>query len=141
MLNLKQSEDDLSVPLFTTLGAKYKRVGVHGDIAEKYDTKVNGVRIWLTDVFEAISEIEEDDVLLVHCAFGRDRTGIVISILLLMLDVPYDIVIEEYMLSDKAKLQKIETALEPFRDGDFAKYFRKGWKRINLDRIREIFMD
>ena len=36
----------------------------------------------------------------VHCMSGKDRTGIVVGVLLILLGIPRDIIVEEYLLSD-----------------------------------------
>jgi protein-tyrosine phosphatase len=38
--------------------------------------------------------------LLIHCTAGKDRTGVVIAILLLLLDVPVDDILEDYARSN-----------------------------------------
>lgn len=47
------------------------------------------------------------DVFLIHCAMGRDRTGIIFAIILSLAGVPDDIVAEEYSRSEVA----LESAL------------------------------
>lgn len=39
--------------------------------------------------------------LLVHCTAGKDRTGIVVALVLGMLDVPYETIVNDYMLSER----------------------------------------
>lgn len=34
---------------------------------------------------------------LVHCAHGKDRTGVVIMLLLLLCDVPHDAIVQDYV--------------------------------------------
>ena len=38
--------------------------------------------------------------MVVHCAAGKDRTGIAVAVLLRALDVPEDTVIEDYLLTN-----------------------------------------
>jgi len=40
--------------------------------------------------------------VLVHCAAGKDRTGIAIALLLAALDVPHETIIEDYLLTNDA---------------------------------------
>jgi protein-tyrosine phosphatase len=47
--------------------------------------------------------IDNDNVpLIVHCAAGKDRTGIAIALLLASLDVPHDVIVEDYLLTNHA---------------------------------------
>jgi protein tyrosine/serine phosphatase len=53
-----------------------------------------------------------------HCTTGNNRTGVFISLLLLLLGVPTDSVIEEYTLSDKG--------LAPTRHLNVERLLKKG---------------
>jgi protein-tyrosine phosphatase len=67
---------------------------------EKYDTSDPEVRIWLNSVFENFEHHELPLPLFIHCLSGKDRTGIVIGIILMMVNIPREIILEEYLLSD-----------------------------------------
>lgn len=47
-----------------------------------------------------------------HCTSGRDRTGVVVASVLLVLGVPATVVQEEYLLSDGADPTLIGQALD-----------------------------
>lgn len=47
------------------------------------------------------SIIQGDLPLVVHCAAGKDRTGVAIAVLLAALDVPRDVIIEDYVLTNE----------------------------------------
>jgi len=38
--------------------------------------------------------------VLIHCKAGKDRTGIVSAIVQLLVGVPFDVVLEEYLLTN-----------------------------------------
>jgi protein tyrosine/serine phosphatase len=42
--------------------------------------------------------------VLVHCAAGKDRTGLAIELLLVVLDVPYETIIEDYLLTNTCEI-------------------------------------
>jgi protein-tyrosine phosphatase len=47
------------------------------------------------------SHIAQGDLpILVHCAAGKDRTGIAIALLLAALDVPHETIVEDYLLTN-----------------------------------------
>ena len=39
--------------------------------------------------------------MVIHCAAGKDRTGIIIALLLALVNVPVDTIAEDYQLSDR----------------------------------------
>jgi protein-tyrosine phosphatase len=81
-----------------TFGAVYRQVAIPNE-HEKYDTTDRHVRRWLNAVAAAVVEVPEVPVL-VHCASGKDRTGVAVALLLLVIGVPREVIVEEYMLSD-----------------------------------------
>jgi protein-tyrosine phosphatase len=52
--------------------------------------------------------------LVIHCAGGKDRTGVAVALLLLALGVPRDVVMEDYELTNR--LLKLERMLAPSPD-------------------------
>ena len=69
--------------------------------------------------------------VLIHCTSGKDRTGIVVAALLLVLGVPEELIIEEYLLSDgEVRARWIEQAIKGIGEPDI--YFG----RTDLGRVR-----
>jgi protein-tyrosine phosphatase len=57
------------------------------------------------------SRIAEGDVpILVHCAAGKDRTGIAIALLLATLDVPHETIVEDYLLTNTCDILQFTLA-------------------------------
>ncbi len=67
---------------------------------------------------------------LITCVGGRDRTGILIAILLRILNYDMADVVSEYLLSDETQREMIDGALNPIEAAP-TKYYR-----VNLDKIR-----
>ena len=62
--------------------------------------------------------------LFIHCLSGKDRTGIITGIILKLMNIPMEIIVEEYLLSD-GDLQK-EMFLHAMEGvGNPAVYFKK----------------
>jgi protein-tyrosine phosphatase len=62
----------------------------------------------LRSALEYLSQSEKYPVM-VHCTQGKDRTGLIIALVLFLLDVPEQVVERDYCLSEKE--------LEPEREG------------------------
>ena len=55
----------------------------------------------------------------IHCTSGRDRTGVVIAAVLLALDVPTHVVVDEYLLSEGSDRTLIQRAIQGFGKAPF----------------------
>jgi protein-tyrosine phosphatase len=123
IVNLRMGEDR------ETFGAVYRHVSIPNE-HEKYDTRDRTVRRWLNAVAVAIAETPGTPIL-VHCASGKDRTGVVVAALLLVLRVPREVIIDEYLLSDgEIERTWIERALDGM--GEVERYL----DRVDLGRVR-----
>ena len=112
-----------------TFGAAYRHVSIPNE-HEKYETRDRTVRRWLNAVRTTIAEAPCAPIL-VHCASGKDRTGVVVAVLLLTLGVPRNVIVEEYLLSDgEVERAWIERALDGV--GDVESYL----DRVDLGRVR-----
>jgi protein-tyrosine phosphatase len=66
---------------------------------EKYDTANRHVRAWLNQAVAVLAGAYEAPFY-VHCASGKDRTGLVVAVALLAVGVPREALAEEYALSE-----------------------------------------
>ena len=76
----------------------YTAAGMHAAMIDLYRV----LPAWMASRLRGIfSRIAQGDVpVLVHCAAGKDRTGIAIALLLALLDVPHETIIEDYLLTN-----------------------------------------
>jgi protein-tyrosine phosphatase len=51
---------------------------------------------------QTILRLGNGSACLIHCAAGKDRTGILAALILLLLEVPMELVLEDYLLTNKA---------------------------------------
>lgn len=99
---------------------------------EKYDTTQKEVRRWLNDIIKTFESDTLKYPVLIHCLSGKDRTGIVIAALLLILGYSKEVIMEEYLLSEgEVKESLIRQSIEGVMP--IEKYF----DRVNLELIRQ----
>lgn len=125
ILNLRNSSDA------QTFNSNYFDFPMSNKI-EKYDTSQKEVKVWLNQIVKIFEDTNLKYPILIHCLSGKDRTGIVISALLLIIGIEKKIIIEEYLLSEgDVKEEWINLALNGMKDTE--QYF----DRIELEKIRE----
>ncbi|MCI5136524.1 MAG: hypothetical protein D3920_15990 [Candidatus Electrothrix sp. AW2] len=69
------------------------------DSAGNYLTLNGTVRGWVNKVIESICK-DQIFPLLLHCTYGKDRTGIITAMILLAIDIEPPVIIEEYMQTE-----------------------------------------
>jgi len=69
----------------------------------------------LCQIFEVLAS-SKDYPLLIHCTQGKDRTGLVMILLLLMLEIPVNAISEDYTLSEPELLPEKESRLQEIRE-------------------------
>ena len=127
IINLRKGPD----PENKRFGADYWHLAISNE-HEKYNTADPEVRRWLNDVFRCLADEVERFPVLFHCTSGKDRTGVVIAVLLVALGIDRELVVQEYLWSEGEVEQIwIEGALDSV--GDPAKYFR----RVDLGLLRD----
>jgi protein-tyrosine phosphatase len=95
-------EDGSAPPTIRTVTANhshpYTAAGMHAAMIDLY----RGLPAWMAPRLRGFfSRIAQGEVpVLVHCAAGKDRTGIAIALLLALLDVPHETIVEDYLLTN-----------------------------------------
>ncbi|OJJ20937.1 tyrosine protein phosphatase [marine bacterium AO1-C] len=99
---------------------------------EKYDTTQKEVKIWLNNILKVFENQALKSPLLIHCLSGKDRTGIVVAALLLILGIDENTIQEEYLLSlGEVKTEWIQQSISGMQVIDH--YFN----RVDLNKVRE----
>lgn len=93
------------------------------DKVENYNTGNGKVRKWVNKVISKICEENISFPIYVHCTSGKDRTGVITASVLKCFQVPDDLIIKEYLLSDGVEgARPIKQALAGF--GDITQYLK-----------------
>ena len=70
-----------------------------GSLAEDYLQMLDRYRQGVAEAMAAISSAPEDGAVLIHCAAGKDRTGLISALLLGLVDVPAETIAADYALT------------------------------------------
>eukprot|EP01128_Nolandella_sp_AFSM9_P005904 TRINITY_DN2947_c0_g1_i2.p1 TRINITY_DN2947_c0_g1~~TRINITY_DN2947_c0_g1_i2.p1 ORF type:complete len:219 (-),score=47.64 TRINITY_DN2947_c0_g1_i2:781-1353(-) len=136
VINLRIGDDSQDVPLFTEHQAKYLNLSARNGL-EKYDASDKEVKRWINSCLIEIQKLGREDLpLLVHCRFGKDRTGIIIAVLLYILGVEVETIIQEFLLCEDVERRYIEMTLTPLVEKPGAIF-----RGIKKDKIRALFLD
>jgi hypothetical protein len=69
-------------------------------MTDLYEDMLGRSREALALVLDDIADKLPDGPVLVHCAYGKDRTGLVVAVIQAALGIPADAIVEEYHRSD-----------------------------------------
>lgn len=68
--------------------------------SDVYDLSSTGTRDWIQSVLNSLAAPEACSPVLVHCTAGKDRTGVVVAATLAALEIPQEVILTEYSLSE-----------------------------------------
>ena len=113
ILNMQDAEDN---EIVSVTGEPKKINWIHESTTalknvEKYDTSNPEVSAWVGHLVYLIQEQGIAPVL-IHCRYGRDRTGIIVAAILMCLGVPDDLIMAEYMMSREAVPHLMELTIK-----------------------------
>lgn len=98
-------DDGPTPPTIQSLAARnpYTAAGMHATMLDLYRALPTWMIPRLKGMFERVASAEGP--IIVHCAAGKDRTGIAIALLLHALDVPHETIVQDYLLTNDADFE------------------------------------
>ena len=72
------------------------------DSVENYMTSNGQVRNWVNRMLQSINNIDNYP-LLIHCTAGKDRTGVIVVVILLVIGISTPDIVEEYLQTGGVK--------------------------------------
>jgi protein-tyrosine phosphatase len=108
-------DDGSAPPTIRTIAADqshpYTAAGMRAAMVDLYCA----LPAWMSPRLRAIfTRIAQGDVpVMVHCAAGKDRTGIAVALLLALLDVPDETILEDYLLTNASDLVEFTVTHQP----------------------------
>jgi protein-tyrosine phosphatase len=135
IVNLRQQLDDETQ--FEKLKNKpvIHNIGKERDL-DAYNVHDKNVQKWILNVLKLFETSEVKYPLLVHCASGKDRTGIIVTCLLLICEQDRTVVETEFVQSigiEEEHIQLHKAAVDHILTKGLKAYFRG----INLDKVRK----
>lgn len=124
-----------NIPVGERIGEYHKDPRINGYLSIIYEYPTE-----LKRIFEIFAECEQKHVL-VHCAAGKDRTGVVISLLQRVIGVPKELVIADYLHSfTDANSEALETVLNSIkRRFESVNDFLTDYCKVKEETIQRIF--
>jgi protein-tyrosine phosphatase len=116
--------DYLHLPLQSTTPEARAALKEVKSIQQGYRTALDHEMPQFAGVMRAIAKAPEGAVL-VHCHAGRDRTGLVIALLLDLVGVPAETIAEDYALSDERLKPLKAEFMQNMRDDQERERFRR----------------
>ena len=112
--------------LFSLMFGSERRMDYTAESHQAYREYATGYLPQLNALFQRISNAENLP-LLIHCSAGKDRTGVVASLIQLVLGVPFETVMDDYM--------KTNGNLDAYTQDVFQRlsklgYFGVPWKKL-----------
>jgi protein-tyrosine phosphatase len=87
------------------------------DLADVYEDMIERSREQLADVLDIIATHLEAGAVLVHCAYGKDRTGIIVALIQAAIGMPAEVIASDYGRSDQPSRSRYRWVMdEPLPD-------------------------
>ncbi len=95
------------------------------------------VQVWLGEVLGAICRETTRFPVLIHCKSGKDRTGVVVAAILVLLGYSDEEIIRDFMKTPRAVASKLARTLKALRTSDVTKYIVNKIGTNELSAFRE----
>lgn len=161
VLDLRAAGEVVGRQDYVPRGTEYKRIpGMYDDAGDEVDFSPVGIarimaevqanparfmqRLYVSMMFgnPAVHELVRRLVagqapVYFHCTAGKDRTGVCAAIVLMLLGVPDDEIVREFLLTNQYRAELIHMRLEDMPP-DASEHDRKNWANINSVREQDL---
>ena len=103
-----QDESGYIPKLYSLLFGEARKINFNDVAIEAYRKYVTDFRAEYAEIIK-LTSVSENLPILIHCTAGKDRTGFACSLIQLLLDVPFELVMQDYLLTNNH--------LHEFREG------------------------
>ncbi|HEX5692651.1 MAG TPA: tyrosine-protein phosphatase, partial [Roseiflexaceae bacterium] len=95
-------DDGAQPPTIRAIATRHPNTasGMHAAMCDLYRALPDWMAPRMRDLFAHLAE--DATPIIVHCAAGKDRTGVAIALLLAALDVPYESILADYLATNRA---------------------------------------
>lgn len=101
---------------------------------EVYHVTAGANRKWILNVLSSLLDQPDPFPLFVHCAAGKDRTGIIVAALFTILEIPAENIMAEYLMSEGLlSAQLFDIALQDLAKPDF-------FRRLDLSPLLDALL-
>ena len=103
-----QAESGYISQLYSLLFGEARKINFDDVAIEAYRKYVTDFRAEYAEIIK-LTSVSENLPILIHCTAGKDRTGFACSLIQLLLEVPFELVIQDYL--------RTNNHLHEFREG------------------------
>lgn len=102
--------------------------------SDVYNANDKKIRNWIGAALNLVASPDSEPPFLIHCAAGKDRTGVIVAAVLMAIDIPRTLISQEYHLSVGGLKPKLfSKTLDSLQNEKF-------YKSINIGALKSLLL-